>query len=64
MCYLILVIFENGDKSIPSKYKTIMISDTLLKLDGIILEKKFNLLLESHNNKPKYQVYIRNIIQL
>jgi hypothetical protein len=35
---LIVPIFKNGDKNIPSNYRTI-----LAKLDGIILEKKINI---------------------
>ena len=37
---LIVPIFKNGDKSIPSNYRIIMISHILAKLYGLILEKK------------------------
>jgi hypothetical protein len=37
---LIVPIFKNGDRNIPSNYRTIMISPILAKLYKIILEKK------------------------
>ena len=40
---LIVPIFKNGDRNIPSNYRTIMISPILAKLYGIILEKKISL---------------------
>jgi len=46
-------IFKNGDKNIPSNYRTIMIIPILAKLYGIILEKKFSLWLESHCKREK-----------
>lgn len=36
---LIVPILKNGDKIIPSNYKTIMVSHILAKLYGLILEK-------------------------
>ena len=45
---LIVPIFKNGDRNIPSNYMSIMISPILAKLCGIILEKKISLWLESH----------------
>jgi hypothetical protein len=50
---LILPIFKNGDRNIPSNYRTIMISLILDKLYGIILEKKIILWLESHGKRYK-----------
>ena len=46
MQILIVPSFKNGDKNIPSNYRTIMISPVLAKLYGIILEKKINIWLE------------------
>jgi hypothetical protein len=43
---LIVSIFKNGDRNIPSNYRTNMISSILAKLYGIILEKKIILWLE------------------
>ena len=43
---LIVPIFKNGDKSAPSNYRTIMVSHILVKLYGLILEKKLSLWLE------------------
>jgi hypothetical protein len=45
---LIVPIFKNGDRNVPSNYRTIMISPILANLSGIILEKKIALWLESH----------------
>jgi hypothetical protein len=50
---LIVPIFKNGDRNIPSNYRTIMISLILAKLYGIILEKKISLWLESHGKRAK-----------
>jgi hypothetical protein len=50
---LIVPIFKNGDRNIPSNYRTIMISPILAKLYGIILEKKISLWLESHGKRAK-----------
>jgi hypothetical protein len=61
---LILPIFKNGDKNIPSNYRTIMISSILAKLYGIILEKKISIWLESHGKRDKGQVGLGDIIQL
>jgi hypothetical protein len=44
---LIVHILKNGDRNIPSNYRTIMISPILVKLYVIILEKKIILWLES-----------------
>jgi hypothetical protein len=52
---LIVPIFKNGDRNIPSNYRTIMISPILAKLYGIILEKKISLWLESHGKRDKGQ---------
>ena len=46
-------ILKNGDRKIPSSYRTIMISLILAKLYGIILEKKISLWLESHGKRYK-----------
>jgi hypothetical protein len=53
------LIFKNGDRNIPSNYRTIMISRILAKLYGIILEKKISLWLESYGNRAKGQVGFR-----
>jgi hypothetical protein len=50
---LIVPIFKNGDRNIPSNYMTIMISPILAKLSGIILENKLSLWLESHGKREK-----------
>jgi hypothetical protein len=42
---LIVPIFKNGDKNIPSNYRPIMISPILAKIYGIILEKKISIWL-------------------
>ena len=42
---LIVPIFKNGDRNIPSNYRTIMISHILAKFYGIIFEKKNSLWL-------------------
>jgi hypothetical protein len=56
---LIVPIFKNGDRNIPSNYRTIMISPILAKLYGIILEKKISLWLESHGKRAKGQAGFR-----
>jgi hypothetical protein len=56
---LIVPIFKNGDRNIPSNYRTIMISSILAKLYGIILEKKISLCLESHGKRAKGQLGFR-----
>jgi hypothetical protein len=56
---LIVPIFKNGDRNIPSNYRTIMISPILAKLYGIILEKKISLWLESHGKRAKGQARFR-----
>jgi hypothetical protein len=56
---IIVPIFKNGDKNIPSNYRTIMISLILAKLYGIILEKKISIWLESHGKRAKGQVGFR-----
>jgi hypothetical protein len=56
---LIVPIFKNGDRNIPSNYRTIMISPILAKLYGIILEKKISLWLESHSKRAKGQARFR-----
>jgi hypothetical protein len=50
---LIVPIFKNGDRNIPSNFATIMISLILAKLYGIILEKKNSIWLESHGKRDK-----------
>jgi hypothetical protein len=50
---LMVPIFKNGDRNIPSNYSTIMISPILAKLYEIILEKKISLWLESHGKRAK-----------
>ena len=50
---LIVPIFKNGDKSIPSNYRTIMISDILAKIYGLILEKNLSLCIENHGKRAK-----------
>jgi hypothetical protein len=50
---LIVPIFKNGDRKIPSNYRTIVISPILAKIYGIILENKINLWLESHGKRDK-----------
>jgi hypothetical protein len=52
---LVVPLFKNGDRNIPSNYRTIMISPILAKLYGIILEKKINLWLENHGKRAKDQ---------
>jgi hypothetical protein len=52
---LIIPIFKNGDKNIPSNYRTIMISPILAKLYGIILERKIRIWLESQGKRDKGQ---------
>jgi hypothetical protein len=54
---LIVPIFKNGDRNIPSNYRTIMISPILAKLYGIILE--ISLWLESHGKRDKGQAGFR-----
>jgi hypothetical protein len=61
---LIVPIFKNGDRNIPSNYRTIMISPILAKLYGIILEKKISLWLEIHGKRDKGQAGLGDIIQL
>ena len=56
---LIVLIFKNWDRNIPSNYRTIMISPILAKFYGIILEKKINLWLESHGKRAKGQARFR-----
>jgi hypothetical protein len=56
---LIFPIFKNGDKNIPSNYRTIMISPILAKLDGIILEKKISIWVEIHGKRVKGQARFR-----
>jgi hypothetical protein len=56
---LMAPIFKNGDRNIPSSYRTIMISSILAKLYGIILEKKIRFWLESHGKRAKGQVGFR-----
>jgi hypothetical protein len=56
---LIVPIFKNGDRNIPSNYRTIMISLILAKIYGIILVKKISLWLESHGKIAKGQVRFR-----
>jgi hypothetical protein len=50
---LIVPIFKNGDKNIPSNYRTIMISLILAKLYEIILEKKISIWLKIHSKRAK-----------
>jgi hypothetical protein len=50
---LIVPIFKNGDKNIPSNYRTSMISPISSKLYGIILEKNISIWLESHGKRDK-----------
>jgi hypothetical protein len=45
--------------SIPSNYKTIMISPILAKLSGIILEKIIRLWLKIHGKRDKGQAEFR-----
>jgi hypothetical protein len=56
---LIFPIFKNGDRNIPSNYRTIIISPILSNLYGIILKKKINLWLESHSKSAKGQARFR-----
>jgi hypothetical protein len=56
---LIVPIFKNGDRNIPSNYRTIMISSILAKIYGISLEKKISLWLESHSKRAKGEVGFR-----
>jgi hypothetical protein len=56
---LVVPIFKNGDRNIPSNYRTIMISPILAKLYRIILEKKISIWLESHGKRAKGQVRFR-----
>jgi hypothetical protein len=56
---LIVPIFKNGDKNIPSNYRTIMISPILAKLYGIIFKKKIYIWLESHGKRAKGQAEFR-----
>jgi hypothetical protein len=56
---LIVPIFKNGDRNIPSNYRTIMISPILAKLYGIILENKISFWLESHDKRAKGQARYR-----
>jgi hypothetical protein len=55
---LIVPIFLNGDRNIPSNYRT-MISLILAMFYGIILEKKINLWLESHGKRGKVHAVFR-----
>jgi hypothetical protein len=56
---LIVPILKNGDRNMPSNYRTIMINLILAKLYGIILEKKISLWLESHSKRAKDQARFR-----
>ena len=56
---LIVPIFKNGDKNIPSNYRTIMISLILARLYGTILKNKISLYLESHGKRAKGQAGFR-----
>jgi hypothetical protein len=56
---LIIPIFNCGNMSIPSNYKTIMISPILAKLFGIILEKIIRLWLKIHGKRDKGQAEFR-----
>jgi hypothetical protein len=56
---LIVPIFKNGDRNIPSNYRTIMISLILAKLYKIILEKKISPWLESHGKRAEGQARFR-----
>jgi len=40
---LIVPILKSGDKNIPSKYQTVIISHILVKIYGLILEKKLHM---------------------
>jgi hypothetical protein len=59
MKILIVPIFKSGDKSIPSNYRTIMISLVLAKLCRIVSEKKINICLESHGKRDKGRATFR-----
>jgi hypothetical protein len=50
---LFFPIVKNGDRNIPSNYRTIMISPLLAKIYGIILEKKIILWIEIHGKRAK-----------
>jgi hypothetical protein len=58
---LIVPIFKNGDRNIPSNYRTILISPILAKLYEIILENKISLWLEIHGKRdkgqPRFRIY-------
>ena len=56
---LIVPIFKNGDKNIPSNCRNIMISPILAKLYGIILERKISIWLESHGKRAKFHADFR-----
>lgn len=50
---IIVPMFENGDKIIPTNQRTIMISHILDKLYDIILENKIIHLLKIHRKRAK-----------
>jgi hypothetical protein len=53
MQILIVPIFKNGDRNIPSNYKTVMIRPILANLYGVILEKKITLWIEIYGKRAK-----------
>ena len=53
---LIVPIFKNGEKNIPSNDRTIMINPILAKLYGIISKKNISLWIEIHGKTDKIQV--------
>ena len=57
---LIVPIFKNGDKSVPSKYRAIMISHIPTKIYMLILEKKLSLWLEIQGKRAKGQAGFRS----
>jgi hypothetical protein len=65
---LIVPIFKNGDRNIPSNYRTVMISPILANLYGVILEKKITLWIEIHGKRAKghdrFRIYHSNFDHL
>ena len=61
---LIVPIFKNGDKSVPSNYKIIMINHILAKLYGLILERSLDFGLKTMVKELKGKLVLGDITRL